>query len=84
MTSTAAALVTLVHVSAIQLLFYASIAGGIGTPVALGCMLVLAGDPTVMRGRPIGAGLRAVGWVVTATMGVMSGLYVLDQLGAFR
>ena len=34
--SAAAVLVTLVHVSAIRLLFYASIAGGIGTPVALG------------------------------------------------
>jgi len=83
-TSAAAVLVTLVHVSAIRLLFYASIAGGIGTPVALAALLVLARDTTVMRGRPIGAGLRAVGWVVTATMGVMSGLYVLDQLGAFR
>ena len=83
-TSAAAVLVTLLQVSAIQLLFYASIAGGIGTPVALGCMLVLAGDPTVMRGRPIGAALRTAGWVVTATMGLMSGLYVLDQLGAFR
>ncbi len=83
--STAAAvLVTLVHVSAIQLLFYASIAGGIGTPLALACLLVLARDGTVMRGRPIGGGLRTAGWVVTATMGVMSGLYLLDQLGVFR
>jgi Mn2+/Fe2+ NRAMP family transporter len=83
-TSAAAVLVTLVHVSAIRLLFYASIAGGIGTPVALGCLLVLARDTTVMRGRPIGAALRTAGWAVTATMGLMSGLYVLDQLGAFR
>ncbi|HWW46027.1 MAG TPA: divalent metal cation transporter [Acidimicrobiia bacterium] len=83
-TSAAAVLVTLVHVSAIRLLFYASIAGGIGTPLALGCLLVLARDTTVMRGRPIGAALRTAGWAVTATMGLMSGLYVLDQLGAFR
>ncbi len=83
-TSAAAVLVTLVHVSAIRLLFYASIAGGIGTPVALGCLLVLARDRTVMRGRPIGVPLRTAGWIVTATMGLMSGLYVLDQLGVFR
>ena len=83
-TSTAAVVVTLVHVSAIRLLFYASIAGGIGTPVALGCLLVLARDRTVMRGRPIGRMLGAAGWAVTATMGLLSGLYVLDQLGAFR
>jgi len=83
-TSTAAVVVTLVHVSAIQLLFYASIAGGIGTPVALGCLLVLARDRTVMRGHPIGLALGTAGWVVTATMSLMSGLYVLDQLGAFR
>jgi len=83
--STAAAvLVTLGHVSAIQLLFYASIAGGIGTPVALACLLVLARDGSVMHGRPIGGGLRTAGWVVTATMGLMSGLYLLDQLGVFR
>ncbi|HEV2309815.1 MAG TPA: divalent metal cation transporter [Acidimicrobiia bacterium] len=83
-TSAAAVLATLVHVSPIRLLFYASIAGGIGTPIALGCMVVLARDPTVMRGRPIGSPLHTAGWVVTATMGLMSGLYVLDQLGAFR
>ncbi|HEY6318687.1 MAG TPA: divalent metal cation transporter [Acidimicrobiia bacterium] len=83
-TTAAAVLVTFVHVSAIRLLFYASIAGGIGTPVALGCLLVLARDRTVMRGRPIGVALGTAGWVVTATMALMSGLYVLDQLGAFR
>jgi len=45
--------------------------------------MVLARDRTVMRGRPIGVALGTAGWVVTATVGLLSGLYVLDQLGVF-
>ena len=76
----AAVLVTVSDVSAIRLLFYASIAGGIGAPVGLACLVLVAGDPTVMRGRPIGPALRAAAWIVTAVISVAGVLYLADEL----
>ncbi len=83
-TTVLALLVTLWNRSPIQLLFDASIAGGIGTPIGLAFLLVLAGDRGVMRGRPIGRALRISGWVVTALITLMSVLYLIDELVGLR
>jgi Mn2+/Fe2+ NRAMP family transporter len=76
----AAVLVTLSDVSAIRLLFYASIAGGIGAPAGLACLVLVAGDRSVMRGRPIGPVLSAAAWIVTAVISVAGVLYLADEL----
>jgi Mn2+/Fe2+ NRAMP family transporter len=83
-TTVLAVVVTLSDRSPIQLLFDASIAGGIGTPIGLAFLLVVASDRGVMRGRPIGRGLRVAGWLVTALITVMGGLYLADQLVGLR
>jgi Mn2+/Fe2+ NRAMP family transporter len=79
-TTLLAVLVTVWSRSPIQLLFDASIAGGIGTPIGLAFLLVVAGDRAVMRGRPIGRGLRVAGWLIAGLIAVMSGLYLVDEL----
>jgi len=73
-----AVLITLSGLSAIQLLFYASIAGGLGTPVGLAYLLVVARDRVAMHGEPIGRRLALGGWLVTAAVGVLSVLYLVD------
>jgi Mn2+/Fe2+ NRAMP family transporter len=78
-TSAAALLVTASSVSAIDLLFYASIAGGLGAPITLAGLVLVAGDRGAMRGRPVGVPLRVAGWVVAAVISVLGLLYVLDQ-----
>jgi len=79
--ATAAALVvTVSSVSAIRLLFYASIAGGLGAPIGLAALVLLAGDRDVMHGRPIGLPLRVAGWVVAAVISVLGLLYLADQI----
>ena len=83
--ATAAALVvTVSSVSAIRLLFYASIAGGLGAPIGLACLVLVAGDRHVMRGRPIGVPLRVAGWVVATVISLLGLLYLVDEIvGAF-
>jgi len=79
--ATAAALVvTVSSVSAIRLLFYASIAGGLGAPVGLAALVLLAGDRDVMHGRPVGTPLRIAGWVVATMISLLGLLYLADQV----
>ena len=72
-TTVLAVLVTLSDRSPIQLLFDASIAGGIGTPIGLAFLLVVAADRGVMRGRPIGRALLVSGWLVTGVIALTAG-----------
>ena len=65
------AAISLVGISPIQVLFVASIAGGLGTPVSLVFLLRAAADEQLMGGRPVSGWLLLSGWVVAA---VLSGL----------
>jgi Mn2+/Fe2+ NRAMP family transporter len=65
------AAISLVGISPIQILFVASIAGGLGTPLSLVFLLRVAGDERIMAGRPVSRWLLISGWVVAA---VLSGL----------
>ncbi len=76
----AAVVITVSHAGTIPLLFSASIAGGIGAPIGLACLVVAASDPRVMHGEPIGPRLRVAAWTVTALITVMSLLYLADSL----
>jgi Mn2+/Fe2+ NRAMP family transporter len=70
-----AALVGLFGAPPIKLLFIASILGGIGTPISLAIMLLVARSKSVMGWRPIGAPLAAAGWSVAGVVALATGLY---------
>lgn len=70
------AAISLVGISPIQILFVASIAGGLGTPVSLVFLLRVAGDEQVMAGRPVSRWLRVSGWVVAALLSGLSFTYL--------
>ncbi|MDQ2817473.1 MAG: divalent metal cation transporter [Candidatus Eremiobacteraeota bacterium] len=70
------AAVTFLHVGAIKLLFFASIAGGLGTPLTLGLMMVVARDKKIMRNHQIDARLAAAGWVVTGIVTCACGIFL--------
>src|SRR5712691_6246799 len=57
--------VAMTGTSPIQLLFFASIVGGIGTPVTLVYLLLIAGDRRAMGEYPVHGALRLSGWVIT-------------------
>jgi Mn2+/Fe2+ NRAMP family transporter len=65
-------------VSPIRLLFIASIVGGIGTPVSLAFLLLVASDRELMANRPVGIRLKLAGWAVTAMVTVVSLVYLLQ------
>jgi Mn2+/Fe2+ NRAMP family transporter len=72
--------VSLLGVSPIALLFAASIAGGLATPVSLVFLLLIAQDPSIMLGMPVGRGLLAMGWVTTGVVTACGLLYLWMQV----
>jgi Mn2+/Fe2+ NRAMP family transporter len=60
----AGALLTLLGIGPIQLLFISSIAGGLGTPITLALMMLVARDHAAMKGLPIRRTLAIAGWIV--------------------
>jgi Mn2+/Fe2+ NRAMP family transporter len=73
-----AVVVALAGVPAVTLLYAASIAGALGTPVSLAFLLLIAQDRRVMRGGSIGGLSRAVGWLTAALVAAI-GLWFLAQ-----
>ena len=59
------AAITLLGIRPIQLLFASSIAGGLGTPITLALMMLVARDHRVMGAKRIGGKLAVAGWIVT-------------------
>ena len=59
------AAVTLLGIRPIQLLFASSIAGGLGTPITMALMMLVARDRRVMGTKRIGTKLAITGWIVT-------------------
>ncbi|HEX2986894.1 MAG TPA: divalent metal cation transporter [Chloroflexota bacterium] len=71
--------VALAGVEPFQILFIASIAGGLGAPVLLALMIMVARDPEIMRDHPISGALSSLGWLTTVVLGGASILYVIQQ-----
>jgi Mn2+/Fe2+ NRAMP family transporter len=71
-----AAGVTFLGIGPIRLLFYGSIAGGLGTPVTLAMMLLAARDKKVMGEHRVGRGLAVGGWIVFAVVARASAIYL--------
>jgi Mn2+/Fe2+ NRAMP family transporter len=70
------AAISLVGISPIQILFVASIAGGLGTPLSLVFLLRVAGDKQIMAGRPVSRWLLLSGWVVAAVLSALGLTYL--------
>jgi Mn2+/Fe2+ NRAMP family transporter len=66
--------------SPIRLLFLASIAGGIGTPIGLVLLILVASDRGLMGDHAIRGALRTAGWVVVLGVSVVSVVYLLQQV----
>jgi Mn2+/Fe2+ NRAMP family transporter len=75
-----AAAVDLAGVPLLKMLIAASVIGGLGTPVGLILLIRLARDRSVMGDRTISVRLAAVGWLVTALIGVLGVVYILVGL----
>jgi Mn2+/Fe2+ NRAMP family transporter len=68
--------ITVLGVGPIQLLFFSSIAGGLGTPITLALLLLAARDPLVMGEHPINGLLALAGWLVTAVVTLACAIYL--------
>lgn len=70
--------VSFIGISPMQLLFAAGIAGGLGTPISLTFLLLIARNRKVMHGHPIGNILMPAGWLITGVIAAVS-IYFLWQ-----
>jgi Mn2+/Fe2+ NRAMP family transporter len=75
-----AVLISFAHVAPITLLFWASLAGGLATPVSLVFLMLMARNQRVMRGLHVSRPLEAAGWLTTAVIAAVAGLFVWQQL----
>lgn len=62
----------LLKIPPIKLLFWASIAGGIGTPVTLGLLVMLSRSKRMMAGNISPVWLATAGWIVAAVITIAS------------
>lgn len=72
--------VSLLGLSAIQLLFVASIVGGLGTPISLSFLLLLSQDRQVMGDHEVGRPARYIGWATVAITGAVGAYFLWDQV----
>jgi Mn2+/Fe2+ NRAMP family transporter len=70
-----AALAGLLGAPPIKVLFVASIIGGVGTPISLIVMLLVARSRSIMGRHPIGRPLAAAGWGVAGIVIAATGAY---------
>ncbi|HEY3675083.1 MAG TPA: divalent metal cation transporter, partial [Candidatus Tumulicola sp.] len=70
----------LAPISTMWLLYWASVAAGIATPVTLVMMMLVAQNRRVMNARPIGALLACGGWVVTGIVSIAAAAFVMSIL----
>jgi Mn2+/Fe2+ NRAMP family transporter len=73
--------ITLAGISPIRLLFFSSIAGGLGTPVTLTFMMLSARNRGSMGEHRTGGRLVAAGWLVTLVVTAACGIYLWQQFG---
>jgi Mn2+/Fe2+ NRAMP family transporter len=75
-----AAAVALAGVSPIRLLFWASVAGGLGTPIGLAFLMLIGSERSLMGGDAISGRLKLAGWTVAAIIATVSVIYLVDQV----
>jgi len=75
-------IVSFLGISPIQLLFVSGIVGGLGTPISMIFLLLVARDDTIMESRTIGKLLTVVGWGTTALITCISVFFLWQQFGS--
>lgn len=76
----AAVVIGLIGVSPMTLLFIASIAGGLGTPVTLVMMMLIGSDRRVMRDKRLPKPLVIAGWTVAAIVSLACVAFILQTV----
>jgi Mn2+/Fe2+ NRAMP family transporter len=66
----------------IALLFWASVAGGLGTPVTLWLLVSIARDRTIMGRSRIGIGLAAAGYLAAAIVTLSCVIFLVQPLSS--
>jgi Mn2+/Fe2+ NRAMP family transporter len=79
-TLAAAGGIAFISVPTMALLFWASVAAGLATPVTLVLTMLVAQNQGVMRGRPIGPAVACAGWAVTVIVSLSSLAFVFSAL----
>ncbi len=77
-----AIVVAFIGISPIRLLFAASIAGGLGTPISLVFLLLVARSRRIMGDERISSELWLVGWGTAIVVGGISLYFLWQQLGS--
>lgn len=70
--------VGLAGVSPIKLLFISSIVGGLATPITLTMMMLIAGNPSAMKRKPVNPFLLGSGWIVTIVVTVAAAIFLFQ------
>lgn len=70
--------VALAGVSPIKLLFFSSIVGGLATPITLTMMMLIAGNPSAMKRKPLDPLLLGSGWIVTIVVTVAAAIFLFQ------
>jgi Mn2+/Fe2+ NRAMP family transporter len=74
--------VSLLGVDSIKLLFWSSILGGLGTPISLAFLLVLARDRGLMREHRVSRVWAVIGWLTVAVTAIVGLDFLWMQLAA--
>jgi Mn2+/Fe2+ NRAMP family transporter len=74
------AALSLAGVPPIAILVAASVAGGLGAPVSLALLLLVARDSACMHGRPISGGMAAAGWAVATAVSLLGLAFLVASL----
>jgi len=77
-----ATVVSLLGIDSIKLLFWSSILGGLGTPISLAFLLVLARDRGLMREQRVSRVWAVIGWLTVAVTAIVGLDFLWMQLGA--
>jgi len=75
------AVIAFLGVSPIKLLFVSSIAGGLGTPVSLIFLLLVARNRKLMGYKTIGPVLTVMGWATAIVITTVSAFFLWQQFG---
>jgi Mn2+/Fe2+ NRAMP family transporter len=81
-TMVVAVVVSLIGISPIQLLFIAGVVGGLGTPISLTFLILVAREHRVMDAHRIGKLLMTGGWAITLLIGAVSLFFLWQLIGS--
>lgn len=75
-------LISFLEIEPIRLLFAASIAGGLGTPISLAFLLLVAGNRRIMGDERVSPALSFFGWGTAIMVTGVSIYFLWQQMGS--